>query len=190
MVTLKYLEDVAKRNNIRGYSKLRKEDLKTLLRNRLPRMVYEEIMGSGTIRSLLDDDIPEMSQQPLQPIQYVPPPKKEGVTRQMGRWLDWLTRFVPEPVKRPINNAFNAFKKKVMSLFPKQSKFEESKRSALKGFVEEHSIKATNQTFDPKRFLMVVKQTALEKFQSQTKVRHVLKARMENVSPTDGSSIV
>jgi len=38
MVTLKYLKDVAKRNNIRGYSKLRKEDLKTLLRNRLPRM--------------------------------------------------------------------------------------------------------------------------------------------------------
>jgi len=30
----------------------------------------------------------------------------------------------------------------------------------------------------------------LEKFQSETKVRLVLKARMENVSPTDGSSIV
>ena len=190
MVTLKYLKDVAKRNNIRGYSKLRKEDMKMLLRNRLPKMVYEEIMGSGTTRILLDDDIPEMSQQPLKPTQYVPSPKKEGVTRQMGRWLDWLTKFVPEPEKRPINNASNAFKKKVMSLFPKQLQFEESKRSTFKGFVEEHSIKATNQTFDPKRFLMVVKQTALEKFQSQTKIRHVLKARMENVSPTDGSSIV
>jgi len=81
MVTLKYLKDVAKRKNIRGYSKLRKEDLKTLLRNRLPRMVFEEVMGSGTTRSLLDDDIPEMSQQPLQPTQYVPPPKIEGVTQ-------------------------------------------------------------------------------------------------------------
>jgi len=77
-----------------------------------------------------------------------------------------------------------------MSLFPKQLKFEESKSSALKGFVEEHTIKATNQTFGPKTFLMVVKQKALEKFQSQTKVRLVLKARMEKVSPTDGSSIV
>jgi len=74
MVTSKYLKDVAKRKNIRSYSKLRKEDLKTLLRNRLPRMVHEEIIGSGTTRSLLDDDIPEMSQQPLQPTQYVPPP--------------------------------------------------------------------------------------------------------------------
>jgi len=158
MVTLKYLKDVAKRNNIRGYSKLRKEDLKTLLRNRLPRMVYEEIMGSGTTRSLLDVDIPEMSQQPLKPTQYVPPPKKEGVTQQMGRWFDWLTRFVQEPVKRPINNAFNVFKKKVMSFLPKRLKFEESKRSPLKGFAEEHAIKVTNQTFDSKTFLMVVKQ--------------------------------
>ena len=78
MVTLKYLKDVAKRNNVRGYSKLWKEDLKTLLRNGLPKMVYEEIMGSGTTRSLLDDDIPEMSQQPLKPTQYVPHQKKKG----------------------------------------------------------------------------------------------------------------
>jgi len=140
---------------------------------------------------LLDDDISEMSQQPLKPTQYVPPPKKEGVTRQMGRWLDWLLRYVPEPVKKRINRTWNALKKKVMSLYPKQHlKFEESKRSALKGFAEEHTIKATNQTFDPKTFLMVVKQKALEKFQSQKEVRLVLKARMEKVSPTDGSSIV
>jgi len=57
----------------------------------------------------------------------------------------------------------------------------------LKGFAEEHTIKVTNQTFDPK---MVAKQKALEKFQSQTKVRLVLKARMEKVSPMNGSSIV
>ena len=134
MVTLKYLKDVANRKHIRGYSKLRKEDLKTLLRNRLPRMIYEEIMRSGTTRSLLDDDIPEMGQQPLQPTQYVPPPKKEeitqklrGVKQKLRRWLDWLTRFFPEPVKRPINSAFDTFKKKVMSLFRKQQSLKEVK---------------------------------------------------------------
>jgi len=44
-------------------------------------MVYErEITGRGDefCRSLLDDYIPEMNQQPLKPTQYVPPPKKEG----------------------------------------------------------------------------------------------------------------
>ena len=77
--TLKNLRSIAKRNNIQGYSKLRKEDLKTLLRNRLPWMVYErEITGRGDefFRSLLGDDVPEMSQQPLEPTQYVPPQKK------------------------------------------------------------------------------------------------------------------
>jgi len=78
-------------------------------------MDYErEISGSGDefSRRFLDDDIPEMSQQPLKPTQYDPPPKKEGVTQKIGRWLDWLTRFVPKPVRRPINSAWNALKKK------------------------------------------------------------------------------
>jgi len=55
------LRSFAKRNNIRGYSKLRKQALQTLLRNRLPQEVFErEITGRGDefSRSLLDDDIP------------------------------------------------------------------------------------------------------------------------------------
>jgi len=84
MVTLKYLKDVAKRNNIRGYSKLRK-DLKMLLRNRLPKMVYEEIMGSGTTRSFLDDDIPEMSLQPLKPTQLCYPTNKRRGNTTNGK---------------------------------------------------------------------------------------------------------
>ena len=62
------MKDVAKRKNIRGYSKLRKEDLKTLLRNRLPWDVFErEITGRGDdfSRWLLDEDNPELSQKPL-----------------------------------------------------------------------------------------------------------------------------
>jgi len=77
--TIKIFRSIGKRNNIRGYSKLQKEDLKTLLINRLPRMVYvREITGRGDefSRSLLDDDIPEMSQQPLKPTQYVSPPPR------------------------------------------------------------------------------------------------------------------
>jgi len=56
-------------------------------------------------------------------------------------------------------------------------------------YVEEYTIKATNQTSDPEPFFDGNKKKK-EKFQSQTKVSLVLKARMEKVSPTDGSSIV
>jgi len=142
---------------------------------------------------LLDEDIAKMSQKPLQPTQYVPPPpRREGVTQKLGRWANWLLRFVPEPVKRPINSAFDTFKKNVMSLFPKQQlKFEESKKSALKGFTTHHTIKAPkNQKFDPKTFLLAVRQKALEKFKPLTKVRLVLRTRMERILPTaDAQSI-
>jgi len=113
---------------------------------------------------LFDDDIPELSQQPLQPTEYIPPlptppPKGRRFREKRVRWGNWLLRFVPEPVKRPINNAFEDFKKKVLSLYPKQLKFEESEKSALKGFATLHRIKAPkNQTFDPKTFLATVKQ--------------------------------
>jgi len=70
-----------------------------------------------------------------------------------------------------------------MSFYPKQLKFEESKRSALKGFAEEHSIKPpTDQKFDPETFLLTVKQKAMEKLVPQTKVRLVLRARMKQIT--------
>jgi len=79
-----------------------------------------------------------------------------------------------------------------MSLYPKQLKFEESKRSALNGFAVHHTIKPpTDQKFDPKTFLMTVKQKAIEKLRPQTKVRLILIARMERVVPTaNGESII
>jgi len=62
----------------------------------------------------------------------------------------------------------------------------------LKAFTTHHTIKTPkNQTFDPKTFLSVVKQKALEKFRPQTKVRLVLRARMERMLPTaDAQSII
>jgi len=70
-----------------------------------------------------------------------------------------------------------------MSLYPKQLKFEEIKRSALKGFEVHHSIKPPkDQKFDPKKFLITVKQKAMEKLKPQTKVRLVLIARMEQIT--------
>jgi len=103
--------------------------LKTLLSERLPRAVFEEVMGGGpsrslpvdipgasqqSTRSLPDDDIPEMTQQPLQPTEYVPTPPPRGRTfkQKLARWGNWLLRFVTEPVERPINSAFETFKKR------------------------------------------------------------------------------
>jgi len=133
------------------------------------------------MESILDENVPHINTSILklsQPKSNIP-----KVKSGFKRFNDWLLRFVPTPVKRPINNEFEAFKKKFMSLYPKQSKFEESKRSALKRFAEEHSIKPPiDQKFDPKTFLIAVKQKAVEKLKTQTKVRLVLRVRMEQIT--------
>jgi len=61
----------------------------------------------------------------------------------------------------------------------------------LKRFAVHHSIKPPkDQKFDPKTFLITVKQKAVEKLKPQTKVRLVLIARMERILPTaNGESI-
>ena len=78
----------------------------------------EDIPGT---RNLLDADIPELSQQPLQPTEYIPPrptPLSMGrrFREKLGRWGDWLLRYVPEPVKRPINKRFQRFQEKSYEL--------------------------------------------------------------------------
>jgi len=145
------------------------------------------------MESILDENVPHINTsilQPSQPRKCVRTPKS-SIKSGFERFNDWLLRFVPTPVKRPINNEFEAFKKNVMSLYPKQLKFEESKRSALKGFTV-HSIKPPkDQKFDPKTFLITVKQKAMEKLKPQTKVRLVLIAKMERILPTaNGESII
>jgi len=43
----------------------------------------------GNHGNLLDDDNPEINQQPLQLTQYVPPPpKKKNVKQKLGRWCN------------------------------------------------------------------------------------------------------
>jgi len=116
-LTVKNLRSIAKRNNLGGYSKLPKSELIAYLRTNLSRRAQEEIMDRTTspedipgTRSLLDDDILELSQQPLQPTEYIPPlptppPRGRRFRETLGRWGDWLLRYVPEPVKKTINSA-------------------------------------------------------------------------------------
>ena len=126
------------------------------------------------MESILDENVPQINTsilKPSQPSKYVRT-SKSSIKSGFKRFNDF-------GVKRPINNKFETFKKKVMSLYPKQFKFEKSKRSALKGFAVHHSIKPPkDQKFDPKTFLITVKQKAMEKLKPQTKVRLFLITRM------------
>jgi len=61
----------------------------------------------GAHINLLDGVNPEINVQTLQSSMCIPsPPKKESLKQTLGKWTDWLLRFVPFEVKKPINNAW------------------------------------------------------------------------------------
>jgi len=71
------------------------------------------------MESILDENVPQINTsilKPSQPSKYVRTPKS-SIKSGFKRFNDF-------GVKRPINNKFETFKKKVMSLYPKQFKFE------------------------------------------------------------------
>ena len=68
------------------------------------------------MKSILDENVPHINTSILKPSKYawaVRTPKSNIPKVKSGfKRYDWLLRFVPTPVKRPINNDFEAFKKK------------------------------------------------------------------------------
>jgi len=76
-----------------------------------------------------------------------------------------------------MKTAWEAFKKKVTNLYPC---IEGNKKSVLKGFATQHTIKAS-KTFDPKTFFVwLLNKKPLKNSNHRQKVRIVLRANMEN----------
>jgi len=52
---------------------------------------------------MLHENVPHINTRILKPRKYVRTPKR-NIKSGFKRFNDWLLRFVPTPVKRPINN--------------------------------------------------------------------------------------
>ena len=67
----------------------------------------------------------------------------------------------------------------------------EEKQSSFKGFTNQFTLEPSgNVTFDPESFFTAVKQKALAKIQTQTKVKIILRANMEKTDLKTGESLV
>jgi len=65
------------------------------------------------------------------------------------------------------------------------------KQSSFRGFSNQFTLEPSgNVTFDPESFLTAVKRKALEKLQTQTKVKNILRANMEKKDLKTGQSLV
>ena len=70
-------------------------------------------------------------------------------------------------------------------------KLTEKKQSSFKGFTSQFTLEPSgNVTYDPESFLTAVKRKALAKIQTQSKVKIILRAKMEKTDLKTGQSLV
>jgi len=67
----------------------------------------------------------------------------------------------------------------------------EENQSSFKGFTNQFTLEPNgNETYDPESFLTAVKRKALAKIQTQTKVKIILRAKMEKTDLKTGQGFV
>jgi len=102
--TVKELREIAKERGLRGYYKLHKA----------------ELIDAINKAHLLDAPVPNIQVPILEPTAYQPPKTTlSKVTSHIKSFADWLLSYVPEPIKRPINEKLEALKSTVSKLFGK-----------------------------------------------------------------------
>jgi len=90
-----------------------------------------------------------------------------------------------------IKNATKLKKTQLINEIDKVLKVAEEKQSSFKGFTNQFTFEPSGETtYDPESFLTAVKRTALAKIQTQTKVKIVLRAKMEKTGLKTGQSLV
>ena len=107
----------------------------------------------------------------------------DGVRKKTNEFADWILGYVPESIKKPINESVEALKQQVSDIFlkcyPQSFKIRESD-SALKRFTKRYVIDG-HQGIDPQSFLNALETqvTNLLARSRQTKVNLILTCTME-----------
>ena len=107
--------------------------------------------------------------------------------------LDQLIKLnlLVEAKKLGIKNATKLKKTQLINeIVYKVLKLAEEKQSSFKGFTNQYTIEPSGETtYDPESFLTAVKRKALAKIQTQTKVKLILRAKMEKTDLKTGQSL-
>ena len=138
--TVRELKALAKGRGLKGYYKLRKDELIALLDT--PAIRPPQRAG----RTILTDWLARYVPEPKKPIR---PPRRAGhrgtywsseliipnptdmdkfeqqeilknrsmVKSKLNEWYDWLVRYVPEPIKKPVSNVFSRTKSNILKLY-------------------------------------------------------------------------
>ena len=129
--TIRELRAIAKERGLRGYYKIRKAELVSLLEApiRPPRRPGQKrSLGRAAIVPKLEE-IDLFEQQEMTRTRSV-------VKSKLSEWYDWLAGHVPESIKKPVSSAFSKAKNHIMRLYG-----DVKKKLGLKEQVEEQAEK-------------------------------------------------
>ena len=176
--TVKELREIAKERGLRGYYKLHKAEL-------------IDAINAG-IQPQPDIKVPA-----LQPTAYEPLKTFNKVISHIKSFTNWLGSFVPESIKRPINEKIGTLWSKISKTKPKleiaetkpEFKIVESK-TAIKGFTKQHTIDG-RQGMDAETFLNTVRPLVVNLLERNRGIKFdlILTCIVEQVSILTGDII-
>ena len=106
--TIRELRAIAKERGLRGYFKLRKAELISLLGTSV-RPEPEKSPSRVTLLPKPEDmdsfELQEMAK------------TRSAVRSKLNEWYDWLVGYVPESIKKPVSSAFSKAKSHIMKLY-------------------------------------------------------------------------
>ena len=127
--TIRELRAIAKERGLRGYYKLRKDELVSLLETpiRPPRRPGQKKSLGKVILLPKPDAMDRFERQEMVKNRSV-------VKSKLNEWYNWLVGYVPKSIKEPVSNAFSKVKSGIMGLY-------NTTRKTLVGQVEEEAEK-------------------------------------------------
>ena len=197
MTKLHEWQAFARSTGLRGWSRLKKDDLVDFLMENLwwggggpddPRMNKAARLKIRKHRKKnpLDEKNPTIDVPVLVPTKRLVSPKAipkvvEQNVETVVDWLNWLENVGDENLKKEVDPAVTKLKKEIDELWKKQLAVEEGK-SALKGFAKQFFIRGDDSVF-PQEFLLKARGHVVKLLQENphTKVKCVLNCKMSRL---------
>ena len=187
MTKLHEWQAFARASGLRGWSRLKKDDLVKFLIENLwwgpPRMnkAARLRIRKHHKKNPLDEKNPAINVPVLIPTPAKAIPKKQVKKRENVDWQSWLENVEGSGLKKKVNPRVEKLKKKVGELWKKRLIVEEGK-SALKGFAKQFFIRGDDSVF-PQEFLLKARGHVVKLLQEnpQTKVKGVLNCKMSRM---------